>query len=103
VPIITVKVTAAHIAGSPARGYGPRIIIAALKERLADHVFVVINACWATFFHEGVRYYIHLPLHLIPFTFRIGRVPLLTPITFRMDLPAQLVRPRSRTPRRRAP
>ena len=102
-PFINVKVTDQHITSSPARGYGPRIIIAALQDRLVDRVYVRIDLCWAMFIHQGARYYVHLPLQLIQYTFRMGRVPLLQPITFRIELPAQLVRPRSRTPRRRAP
>lgn len=102
-PFILVKVTAAHIATTPARGYGPRIIIAALRDRLVDGVFIAIDTCWVMVIHKGTRVHVHLPLRILPYTYRHGRTPLFDPIAFRIPMPAELVRPRSRAPRRRPP
>lgn len=98
--IILLSVTAAHIESVAARGYGPRIIIAALRERLVDKVWMNIDECWLMLIHQGARFYIHLPLHILPFTHRFHSTPLLFPIAFRLPLPAELLRPRRRSPRR---
>lgn len=97
-----VRVTAAHIAGVASAGYGPRIIIAALKDRLMPDVFVMVDKCWLTVVHRGQRTYIHLPLHMLPYTFRMNRTPLLLPMTFRMELPTGMVQRAPRAPRKSA-
>lgn len=98
--IILLSITAAHINSVAAVGYGPRIIIAALRDRLVDKVYLVIDQCWLMMAHKGARHYIHLPLHILPFTLGRDPVRLLLPIAFRLPVPAELVKPRSRSPRR---
>ncbi len=102
-PFILVKVKAEHIATTPARGYGPRIIIAALRDRLVQGVYIAIDTCWVMVIHKGVRVYVHLPLRILPYTYRHYRTPLLDPITFRIPMPAEFVRPRSRAARKLPP
>jgi len=97
---IVVRVTTAHIEGAASRGYGPRIIIAALRDRLVDHVYLQIRDCWLFLTHRGIRYYVHLPLHLLPYTLRPQPRPLQRPLRFRIEVPAYLVRPRSQRARR---
>jgi len=91
-----VRVTAAHIEGVAARDYGPRIIIAALRDRLIDGVYLQIFDCWLKLTYCGTRAYVHLPLKLLPFTLRPRPLPLQRPLRFRIEVPAHLVRPRSR-------
>lgn len=76
--------------------------MAALKDRLMPGVFVKVDQCWLTIVHRGQRSYIHLPLRLLPYTFRMNRTPLLLPISFRMELPARLVQRARRAPRKSA-
>lgn len=97
---ILVRVTAAHIAGAASAGYGPRIIMAALTDLLVPGVFIAIDTCWVMFAHRGARHYVHLPLHILPYTIDGRRTPLLSPIAFKLGVPTAIVKPRPR-PRRR--
>lgn len=98
-PNIIVKVTVAHIASVAAVGYGPKIIAAALRDRLVDGVYIYVRCCWLMLSAEGGRHYIHLPLHVLPYTAQFSRQQLLSPMSFRIEVPAKLIR---RPPRRRA-
>lgn len=76
--------------------------MAALIDRLIPGVFVSVTECWVTLAYAGRRTYSHLPLQMLRYTFRMGRTPLLLPITFRIELPAELVQRSRRGPRKRA-
>lgn len=99
--LITLKVSAAHIAGVTAAGYGPKIIMAAFRDRLVPGVHVQINNCWVMFAYRGQRWHIHLPLDVLPYTHLMGRTPLLRPIIIRIGLPAVILLPRARRARKR--
>ena len=96
---IIVKVTAAHIQSVAAVGYGPKIIGAALRDRLIDDVYIYVRCCWLRITHAGARHYIHLPLNLLPYTQQFSRADLLSPMKFRIEVPVNLIR---RPARRRA-
>jgi hypothetical protein len=96
---IRVKVTAAHIASVAAAGYGPKIIAAALHDRLIDGVYIYVRCCWLMLGGRGGRIHIHLPLNLLPYTDRFSREKLLQEMTFTITLPRELVRGRPRAPR----
>lgn len=94
------KVTAAHIAlGRPiSYSYGP--IAHALRDRCRAGVFVQVRNGVAFLCCDGRRWWIDLPLRALQFTLRTNaRLPC-TPIAFRIDLPADLLKPRFSGPRR---
>lgn len=98
-----VKVTAAHLArGRPnSYSYGP--IAHAIRDRchpgmLAQLVRGELFLCLC-----GRRWWIWLPVRALEFTRRFNaRLPC-DPFAFRMDLPAELLKPRAGTPSRRPP
>jgi hypothetical protein len=98
-----VKVTAAHIArGRPVSyHFGP--IAWALHDRLHNRVIVQIVYGEAFLCLDGRRHWVRLPLRVRDFIDRFNaRLPV-RPFTFRIHLPADLLKPaRSRACRRAA-
>lgn len=98
-----VKVTAAHLArGRPnSYTYGP--IAHAIRDRchpgvLAQLVHGELFLCLC-----GRRWWLFLPVRAREFTARFNAKLPCDPFSFRMDLPAELLRQRSSAPSRRTP
>lgn len=100
---IILKVTRVHIErGRPiSYTYGP--IANAIRDRCCAGVFVQIIHGEVFLCRYGRRWWIQLPQPALHFTRRVNaRLPC-SPISFRMDLPADLLPARSNMPRRRPP